>query len=74
MTLSSVMPNNPCKASRSVSDKQFLAQAADRLEKAAQENRQELIEMLADYRSAQPTGNVDTSRGLVKEARQVLKE
>jgi hypothetical protein len=62
------------RESRASSDRQFLAEAADQLEKATQENRTLLIEMLADYRTPGPKPNISTSEGLVREARRVLRE
>ena len=62
------------RAAPSASNRQFLVQAAERLERATEQHRQELIELLASYSAPQPMGNLNTARGLVKEARQALKE
>ncbi|MDH7602987.1 MAG: hypothetical protein QHI38_12645 [Armatimonadota bacterium] len=61
-------------ATKSDRNREFLAQAADRLEQLATENKEHLIEMASDYANPRRTTNVDNAMELVQLARRILNQ
>ncbi len=60
-------------STKSEADRAYLAQAADRLEKLTDENRDFLIKMAADYSAPARKDNIDAARGLVELARKTAR-
>ncbi len=62
------------RATKAESDRRALADAADRLERAANENRVHLVNMAADYANPTRTENYDRAMGLVQQARELVSQ
>lgn len=65
---------NIVKSTKAEEDRRFLAEAADRLIKVAEENREHLIKMASDYANPNRTENYDRALELAELAKKTLQE